>query len=88
MHGHRAAVRGQEDCVELLLPLRDADAAASSAPTSSADVRWRDNGGLTPFHAAAAAGQISVLGLLLESLDDGRDVQNMLDNDGYAVRFC
>ena len=126
--------------MELLLPHRDGDAAVASSTASSADVRWRDNGGMTAFHAAAAAGQgrysmalkffgpfslpskkllteippsktsfthallanelsglfwlffnaidyielpqISVLGLLLESLDDGGDVQNMLDNDG------
>ena len=70
----RAAVRGQEDCVEMLLN-RDGDGA-------SADVKWRDNGGLTAFHAAAAAGQISVLGLLLESLDDENAVQTLVDNEG------
>ena len=70
----RAAVRGQEDCVEMLLS-RDSDGV-------SADVKWRDNGGMTAFHAAAAAGQISVLGLLLESLDDDNAVQTLLDNEG------
>ena len=49
---------------------------------AAADVKWRDNGGMTAFHAAAAAGQISVLGLLLESLDDEKAVQNLLDNEG------
>ena len=51
---------------------------------ASADVKWRDNGGMTAFHAAAAAGQISVLGLLLESLDDENAVQTLVDNEGYV----
>ena len=72
----RAAVRGQEDCVEMLLN-RDGEEGGASA-----DVKWRDNGGMTAFHAAAAAGQISVLGLLLESLDDDNAVQTLLDNEG------
>ena len=81
---HRAAVRGQEDCVEMLLN-RDVDGGGSgggSGGAAAADVKWRDNGGMTAFHAAAAAGQISVLGLLLESLDDEKAVQNLLDNEG------
>ena len=49
---------------------------------ASADVKWRDNGGMTAFHAAAAAGQISVLGLLLESLNEENAVQTLLDNEG------
>lgn len=64
---------------------RDGDSLGDCGDTGSgapADVKWRDNGGTTAFHAAAAAGQISVLGLLLESLDDEKAVQNLLDNEG------
>ena len=64
---------------------RDGDSLGDCGDTGSgapADVKWRDNGGATAFHAAAAAGQISVLGLLLESLDDEKAVQNLLDNEG------
>lgn len=36
------------------------------------------------FHIAAAAGQISVLGLLVESLEDPTSVNTMLDHEGLT----
>ncbi len=73
----RAAVMGQEECVEVLLEYKGSDSGVGGA-----DKLWRDNDGVTAFHVAAAVGQITVLGHLIESLDNSSAVQDMTDNEG------
>jgi ankyrin repeat protein len=74
----RASVMGQEECVEMLLE----HGGGGNGGVAGADKTWKDNDGLTAFHVAAAVGQITVLGLLVESLDDAKAVQKLIDNEG------
>lgn len=62
---------GQEDTTEMLIE-------------RGADVLHEDSLRRTVFHTAAASGQISVLGLLVESLEEIEIVYTMLDNDSYT----
>lgn len=68
---HYASCRGSEDCVTSLL-----DAKASPYQ--------KDHLGKTPFHLAAAAGNVNVLKQLLSQDNEPLDDLKLLDNEQYT----